>query len=82
MGIDFKKRKAPAYQIGDLVTFCGYNYSPEYMYASPPDKSLGIVINSTIRPSTLKEYFTYKVFWFKSLRFTEAIGAHLKLISP
>jgi hypothetical protein len=81
MGIDFEKYKRPVYQIGNLVTFCGYKYSPDYVYTDAADKSLGIIINSAKRPSTLKVYFTYKVFWFKSMNFTEHIGVHLKLVS-
>ena len=81
MGIEDFGYKPDAYQVGNLVTFCGYNYSPDYMYTDASDESLGI-ITSAIRSTTISEYFTYKVFWFKSMRITEASGAHLRLISP
>ena len=81
MGISNNSAPRPLYQVGNLVTFCGYNYSPDYMYTDAADESLGI-ITSAIRSATVHEYFTYKIFWFKSMRYTEAIAAHLKLVSP
>tara|TARA_Y100000310_G_C20411621_1_gene682277 strand:- start:75 stop:320 length:246 start_codon:yes stop_codon:yes gene_type:complete len=80
MGIAAFGYRPAIYQVGNLVTFCGYRYSPDYMYTDASDRSIGIV-TSAIRATTIGEYFTYKVFWFKSMRYTEAIGAHLKLVS-
>jgi len=80
MGIENNPWQLPAYQVGDLVTFCGYSYSPDYVYIDASDESLGIITNA-IRTATVHEYFTYKIFWFKTMQYTEAIGAHLRLVS-
>ncbi len=80
MGIEINTSQLPVYQVGDLVTFCGYSYSPDYLYTDASDNSLGIITNA-IRTATMHEYFTYKIFWFKTMQYTEAIGAHLRLIS-
>ncbi len=81
MGSEDRNVSYPTYEVGNLVTFCGYSYSPDYMYVDASDNSLGI-ITSAIVARGLHEYSMYRIFWFKSMKYTEAIGAHLKLVSP
>ncbi len=65
------------YSVGDLVSFTGYNYTPDYKYIDADEYSLGIVI--TIVKSIVYRP-TYKVFWFKKGYATETIQEHLRLV--
>ena len=65
------------YSVGDLVSFTGYNYTPDYMYVDGDDYSLGIVIR-IVRSIVYRP--TYKVFWFKKGYATETIQEHLRLV--
>ena len=71
--------------VGDLVSFCGYNYTPDFVIYDPKrDGTMGIVIkklsnmNVNLSPNSL--YRGYKVYWFKSKDVTTEIRDHLKLI--
>ena len=65
------------YKPGDLVTFVGYHYSPDYKYIDEDDYSLGLVIEIVSR-------FIYeplvRVFWFKKGYTTEVQQTHLRLV--
>ena len=71
--------------VGDLVAFCGYNYTPDFVIYDPArDGTMGIVIrklsaiSSHMGPNSL--YRGYKIYWFKSKDITTEIRDHLKLI--
>mgnify|MGYP001248985847 CR=1 FL=1 len=70
--------------VGDLVTFCGYNYTPDFIIYDPTrDGTMGIVIerlptvNSSTRSASL--FRAYRVYWFKSRDITIEIRDHLSL---
>ena len=71
--------------VGDLVAFCGYNYTPDFMIYDPArDGTMGIVlqrlssVHSNLGPNSL--YRGYKVYWFKNKDITTEIRDHLKLV--
>ena len=65
------------YKPGDLVSFVGYHYSPDYKYIDEDDYNLGLVIEVVAR-------YIYeplvRVFWFKKGYTTEVPQAHLRLV--
>jgi len=65
------------YKPGDLVSFIGYHYSPDYKYIDEDDYNLGLVIEVVSR-------YIYeplvRVFWFKKGYTTEVPQAHLRLV--
>ena len=72
--------KEPTYSLfkqGDLVSFVGYHYSPDYKYIDEDDYSLGLVIEVVAR-------YIYeplvRVFWFKKGFATDVPQAHLRLV--
>lgn len=62
------------FEIGDLVTFIGYHYTPDFYYVDEDDYDLGVII--AIHDRT---YYApiYSVHWFKEKRVTEVIQDHL-----
>ena len=63
---------------GDLVSFEGYRYSPDYIYEDlDTGYRLGVVISIG---RGYMEGIMYKVYWFKETRTTETIAEHLKLV--
>jgi len=73
--------------VGDLVTFSGYQYTPDYLLIDEnPDITYGII--TEIKTSTpigkiaYNDYILYRVFWFTSGRYTTEVGDHLKRVSP
>jgi hypothetical protein len=76
---DFKPPKlACMFRIGDLVSFMGYHYSPDYIYIDGDDYQLGIIVSIIRRQFHPKPI--YKIFWFKKGFTTEAIEDHLRLV--
>ena len=75
MGDDIATRQ---FVKGDLVSFEGYRYSPDYMYEDAEEGyKFGIVVSIG---RGLMEGIMYKVYWFKEKRTTETIAEHLKLL--
>jgi len=69
-------------EVGDLVTFCGYSYTPDYMIIDEErDGLLGMVIARKITPAgyTSGVFKTYTVFWLKSGTRSTEIRDHLRL---
>ncbi len=63
---------------GDLVSFEGFKYSPDYLYEDADDAyKLGIVVSAG---QGYMEGILYRVYWIKERRMTETVGAHLKLL--
>ena len=71
-------------EIGDLVTFCGYNYTPDFLiYDEVRDGTLGIVIEKL---TSIGTYMggkplnkAYRVYWFKSGEKTTELRDYLRL---
>ena len=73
-------------EVGDLVVFCGYNYTPDFIIYDPTrDGTMGIVIrrlsNISVNMAPNSLYRGYRVYWFKSRDITTEIRDHLKLIN-
>lgn len=63
---------------GDLVSFEGYRYSPDYMYEDNDSVyKFGVVVGVG---RGYMEGILYRVYWFKERSTTETIGAHLRLL--
>lgn len=65
------------YQIGDLVQYIGYHYSPDYIYIDREDFNMGIVAQVLGRYTYQP---IYRVFWFKKGLTTEVAQDHLRLV--
>jgi len=65
------------FNVGDLVEYTGYHFSPDYKYIDEDDYKLGLVIGVKKRT-----YYkpVYTVFWFKSGRKQEVVEDHLSLV--
>lgn len=65
------------FQVGDLVTFTGYHYTPDFYYVDEDDYNLGVVM--AVHPRT---YYApiYTVHWFKERKVTEVIQDHLSMV--
>ena len=68
------------YDVGDLVRFIGYHYSPDYYY--PPtlqyEQDIGIIVEQVSSPITTNAWL-YRVYWFKTKKMTETTAAHLTM---
>ena len=62
---------------GDLVSFEGYRYSPDYIYNDMSEYKVGIVVSTAAGGY---EGSLYRVYWFKEIRTTETTAIHLKLV--
>jgi hypothetical protein len=87
MGNDSDFGNGPRLFVGDLVTFCGYHYTPDYLLIDEDtDGSLGIItavkVSSPIGQISYDAYILYTVFWFTSGKSTTEVADHLKRISP
>ena len=87
MGQDTDFKNAPKLFVGDLVTFSGYHYTPDYLLIDEnPDITYGIVteikVNTPIGKIAYNDYILYRVFWFATGRYATEVGDHLKRVSP
>ena len=73
---DFYKVEAK-FEIGDLVTFTGYHYTPDFYYIDEEDYDLGVIIAMNART-----YYApiYTVHWFRVNRVTDVIQDHLSMV--
>ena len=68
--------------VGDLVTFCGYSYTPDFIITDEGrDGLLGVIVSKKSSPAgyTGGLYRAYTVFWLKSGTRTTEIRDHLRL---
>ena len=65
------------FNVGDLVEYTGYHFSPDYKYIDEDDYKLGLVMEVKKRT-----YYkpVYTVYWFKSGRTQEVVEDHLSLV--
>jgi hypothetical protein len=87
MGENIEMQKGDQLFVGDLVTFHGYHYTPDYLIIDEDkDGNLGIItevrINSPIGTIAYSTYVLYTVFWFASGKKTTEVADHLRRISP
>jgi hypothetical protein len=65
------------FNVGDLVRFVGYYYSPDYVYEDSENYELGIIVK------VLARYFyqpAYRIYWFKKKMTTETVQEYLQLV--
>ena len=74
---DFYKLEA-RFEVGDLVTFTGYHYTPDFYYEDYNHYELGMIIAIHTRT-----YYTpiYTVHWFGVNRVTDVIQDHLSRVN-
>ena len=83
MGSDKEyEEKIQDLDVGNLVTYCGYHYTPEFvMYDHGRSGTLGIIIqklsSAGYTPNTM--YRTYRIYWFKSKETTVEVRDQLRL---
>ena len=65
------------FEVGDLVRFTGYNYTPDFFYIDEDDYDLGVII--AVHDRT---YYApvYSVHWFKAHKVTAVIQDHLSRV--
>ena len=84
MGINQFNTQLDELAVGDLVKFCGYSYTPDFLiFDEERDGSLGVIlhIKSSI-DGTGPMYKTYTVFWFSMGTRSQEIRDHLRLLKP
>ena len=69
------------YEIGDLVKFIGFNYTPDYYVPAHELEAMGIIVDVvTVKGDYITRAWMYRVYWFKTKRITETVSAHLQVI--
>ena len=70
------------FEIGDLVAFISYNYTPDFYYGEDYDGTMGIVVDIEYYGGyTGSHPWMYQVFWFNTQRVTAVVAAHMRIIS-
>ena len=70
---------ADPYQIGDLVEFIGFNYTPDYYYEDMHERRYGLIVE-TIPSMLATKTWLYRVYWFKEGKTTETVAGHLRMV--
>jgi predicted Mrr-cat superfamily restriction endonuclease len=71
------------YMVGDLVTFAGKLYTPDFIYVDSHETEkplIGIVIGIKMYGSVLPKSIVYKVKWLNKNRISEVAAGHLRLM--
>ena len=74
--------KCESYVVGDLVTYVGNVYVPDYMYEyerSLIEMGLGLVIKVVDHPGVNTLNMQYRVYWFRSGATTYISADQLRL---
>ena len=87
MGDSIEIEKGEQLFVGDLVTFHGYHYTPDYLIIDEDkDGNLGIItevkVSSPIGAISYSSFVLYTVHWFASGKSTTEVSEHLRRISP
>lgn len=82
MGIDDYNTQIDELAIGDLVTFCGYSYTPDFLiYDEERDGAIGVIVDIiSDMEVTGPLYRSYIIFWFKRGTRSIEIRDHLRLL--
>ena len=71
------------FEVGDLVKFIGFSYTPDYYEPSDNPDPMGIVIEAlTVKGDYITRAWMYRVYWFKSGQVSETVAGHLCLCGP
>lgn len=65
------------FEIGDLVTFVGYKYSPDYAYVTKRAEMLGVILGTV--PGYLSNIM-YEIYWFKRNKVEIVVIDNIKLV--
>ncbi len=79
-GANESKNDPYVFNVGDLVEFTGYNYTPDFIMIDERHEQLGIVIEMR-RTGRQYLYNMYTVYWFKLGNISQVPSAHIKLVS-
>jgi hypothetical protein len=78
MGIDDYSK---TFEVGDLVRFIGFNYTPDYYVPAEYEDSIGIIISTEANAGVyIKTSYTYRVHWFRTGESTIVVASHLMLV--
>jgi len=69
------------FEIGDLVAFITYNYTPDFYYGEDYENAMGIVVGIDYYGDSMSQPWMYHVFWFDTQRVTAVVGGHIRIIS-
>ena len=69
------------FEIGDLVAFISYNYTPDFYYGEDYENAMGIVVDIDYYGDSMSQPWMYHVFWFDTQRVTAVVGGHIRIIS-
>ena len=70
------------FEIGDLVMFVAYNYTPDFYYGQEDfNNSMGIVVGIDYYGDSMSQPWIYEIFWFNTSRCTKVDVGHLRIIS-
>jgi hypothetical protein len=69
--------KADYFVVGDLVTYVGYQYSPDYTATEKCEELLGVVMGTV--PGYMS-HVMYEVYWFKKNKVEVVVVEHIKLV--
>jgi hypothetical protein len=80
VGTNESKNDPVSFDVGSLVRFIGYNYTPDFIMMDEHHNELGVILECA--RDGLREYYDmYTVYWFKCGKTTKAAASHLKLLS-
>jgi hypothetical protein len=74
------KKDSVGFDVGSLVRFVGYDYTPEFIMIDDHHNEIGVVVGC-LKDGLREHYDMYTVYWFKCGKTTKASPAHLKLLS-
>lgn len=76
-----ESKNAPhAFEVGSLVTFEGFNYTPDFIMMDERHEALGVVL-ACYSDGMMYRYNMYTVYWFKLAKISNEPSEHLKLVS-
>ena len=79
-GANESKNDPITFDVGNLVRFVGYNYTPEFIMVGEHHNELGVVLGCA-RDGLRARHDVYIVYWFTGCDTRKVPGAHLKLLS-
>jgi len=79
-GTNESKNEPLVFKVGSLVTFEGFNYTPDFIMMDERHGAIGVVL-SCYRDGMMYRYDMYTVYWFKLAKISNEPVEHLKLVS-
>jgi hypothetical protein len=79
-GANESKNNPLAFEVGSLVTYEGFNYTPDFIMMDERHEAIGVVL-SCHREGSVYRYDMYTVYWFKLSKISNVPAEHLKMVS-